>query len=291
MPQPLPNLHHLELFYHVTRSGGITAATRSMPYGIQQPAVSGQITLLEQELGARLFQRRPFKLTPAGVELYEFIAPFFDRLPDVANKIAGKAERRLRLAAPTMVISEHLPQVIAAVKRKQPLLELTLIEAGQRRAIDALQREEVDLAIAEMEGKAPAGTAGEVLINLPLVLLAPTSLAGKRPELKDLVGKHSLVRLPVDTAISRLFARGMQRKKLAWPAAIEVSTIELVHAYAAQGFGVGLSVCVPGVKFPKGVEVVDLAGFSPLVIMALWRGTLTPLAKQVLGGLRRIAGG
>ena len=43
MPQQLPNLHHLELFYHVARAGGITAAVRSMPYGIQQPAVSGQI--------------------------------------------------------------------------------------------------------------------------------------------------------------------------------------------------------------------------------------------------------
>ena len=35
------NIHHLELFYYVARYGGITEAVRNIPYGIQQPAVSG----------------------------------------------------------------------------------------------------------------------------------------------------------------------------------------------------------------------------------------------------------
>ena len=46
-----PNLHHLELFYYVAKYGGITPAVRKMPYGIQQPAVSGQMLQLERELG------------------------------------------------------------------------------------------------------------------------------------------------------------------------------------------------------------------------------------------------
>ena len=37
------NIHHLELFYYVARHGGITEAVRNIPYGIQQPAVSGQV--------------------------------------------------------------------------------------------------------------------------------------------------------------------------------------------------------------------------------------------------------
>ena len=37
------NVHHLELFYYVARHGGISAAVRYIPYGIQQPAVSGQM--------------------------------------------------------------------------------------------------------------------------------------------------------------------------------------------------------------------------------------------------------
>ena len=77
------NVHHLELFYYVARFGGIAAAVRGMPYGIQQPAVSGQILQLEEVLGVSLFQRRPFALTPAGRDLYAFVEPFFSQLSTV----------------------------------------------------------------------------------------------------------------------------------------------------------------------------------------------------------------
>jgi len=289
MPQPLPNLHHLELFYHVAKSGGITAATRSMPYGIQQPAVSGQLSVLEGELGVRLFQRRPFELTPAGRELYEFVGSFFSKLPEVAERIAGKASRHLRLAAPAMLIREHLPQVIAEVRKRQPALELTLVEAGQRRVIDLLEREEIDLAVADLEGKPPSGIKGDVLISLPLVLLVPDVWHVGKPRLEDLCMTRPLIRLESETSMSRLFAKGLTKRKLSWPAAIEVSTLELVHAYVAQGFGVGLTLQVPRVKFPKGVKALPLEDFPPLVIMAMWRGPLHPLAEEVLAGLKKLA--
>ncbi len=48
------NIHHLELFYYVARHGGISEAVRNMPYGIQQPAMSGQIIQLEEFLGGIL---------------------------------------------------------------------------------------------------------------------------------------------------------------------------------------------------------------------------------------------
>src|SRR6266852_8731749 len=74
------NIHHLELFYYVAKHGGISEAVRNIPYGIQQPAVSGQVIQLEEFLGVTLFQRRPFALTPAGKDLYDFIHPFFENI-------------------------------------------------------------------------------------------------------------------------------------------------------------------------------------------------------------------
>ena len=72
------NIHHLELFYYVAKYKGIAGAVRNMPYGIQQPAISAQVIQLENDLGMTLFQRRPFELTPAGVELFAFVQPFFE---------------------------------------------------------------------------------------------------------------------------------------------------------------------------------------------------------------------
>lgn len=290
MPQPLPNLHHLELFYHVARAGGITAAVRSMPYGIQQPAVSGQISQLETELGVRLFQRRPFKLTSAGRELYDFAAPFFGGLVDVAERVAGTAAKHLRLAAPTTVIREYLPDVLETVRKVQPELELSLRDLGQKEALELLEREEVDLVVTELDTSPPSGMRSEVFLELPLMLLLPPGMKVPKGGLKSLVGKHPLIRPSQESAMSRLFSKGLIRKKLSWAARIEVSSIDLINAYVARGFGIGVGVKVPGAKLPKGVTEMPLKGFPALKIAGLWRGKPGALSAAVLAGLRMQAG-
>lgn len=89
--QPRMNIHHLELFYYVARHRGISSAVRAMPYGIQQPAVSSQIQQLERDLGTRLFERNPFRLTRSGEELFDFIRPFFSNLDAVAQRIGKRS--------------------------------------------------------------------------------------------------------------------------------------------------------------------------------------------------------
>ena len=93
------NIHHLELFYYVAKHGGISEAVRNIPYGIQQPAMSGQIIQLEESLGATLFQRRPFALTAQGKELMEFIASFFENIEpqSVNTRCVGFERYRVRV--------------------------------------------------------------------------------------------------------------------------------------------------------------------------------------------------
>src|SRR3989454_959314 len=99
----LMNIHHLELFYYVAKHGGISEAVRNIPYGIQQPAMSGQVIQLEEFLGVTLFHRRPFALTPAGEELYQFIRPFFDNLNSMADKLRGGVSQQMRIGASEIV--------------------------------------------------------------------------------------------------------------------------------------------------------------------------------------------
>jgi DNA-binding transcriptional LysR family regulator len=78
-------VNHRELFYYIARCEVIVAALPADSLRIQQPAVSAQVARLEEDLGVRLFERRPFRLTPAGKALYDFIAPFFSRLGEVED--------------------------------------------------------------------------------------------------------------------------------------------------------------------------------------------------------------
>ncbi len=291
MSDRLPNLHHLELFHHVANAGGISAAVRAMPYGIQQPAVSSQISRLEAELGVELFQRRPFRLTAAGEELYAFLDPFFRRLPEVAARIGGHADRRLRLTAPTSVIREYLPVVLAGVRRKFPEVEISLKDARHVEMLAELESGEVDLAVIEQEGRPPRGMRREALIELPLVLWLPPGCKVPRGGVRELAATMPLLRPPADTVLARLFERGLQKRNLHWPVRMELRTADLALEYASRGFGIGVGHRIPKNRVPKGVTAMPLVGFPALVICAMWRGKPSALVEATLDGLREVAAG
>src|SRR5580658_3286011 len=167
------NVHHLELFYYVARHGGIGKAVRNIPYGIQQPAISGQVAQLEEFLGVTLFQRRPFSLTPPGQKLYRFIEPFFGGLNDMAQELQGGAARQLRIGSSDIILRDHLPAVLQAARRKFPTLKFTLRSNYLPELEAMLQKQELDLVITLTDKKPPAGFGSIILLQLPLILIVP----------------------------------------------------------------------------------------------------------------------
>ena len=262
-----------------------------MPYGIQQPAMSGQIIQLEEFLGVRLFQRRPFALTAAGEDLYAFIKPFFDNLQSTAEKIRGGTAQQIRLGASEVVLRDHLPDVLDAVRKKYPKLRLSLREGYQPQLLSWLEKKELDLAITLLEGKPGAGIKSMPLLELPLVLLVPTDSAIKSAEQlwkQDRIGQP-LISLPANEPIYRKFQEGLARLKVDWFTSIEVSTLQLVECYAAKGYGIGLSIAVPNAKPPRGLRVLPLDGFDPVQVGVFWSGKSSPLVQAFVDGLQSLA--
>ena len=68
------------------------------------------------------------------------------------------------------------------------------------------------------------------------------------------------------------FQQGLLRAGADWFPSIEVSSLELIETYVANGFGIGLSVFAPKATFSPGVRALPLPGFAPVVVGALWRG-------------------
>jgi len=278
------NIHHLELFYYVARHGGITEAVRNIPYGIQQPAVSGQVAQLEEFLGVTLFQRRPFSLTPAGEKLYQFIQPFFSNLDSIASDLQGGKARQIRIGASTFVLRDHLPALFQTVRRKFPNLKISLREGYQAEVESMLQREELDLAVTALEKKSAPGIHSIALIEIPLVLLVPegspittAEQLWKRDRIED-----SLICLPAAEPISKIFQQGLLQAGVDWFPSIEVSSLDLIQTYVANGFGIGLYVLAPKAPLAAGLRTVPLPGFTPVVVGAMWRGKTSVLLKAFL---------
>lgn len=278
------NIHHLELFYYVARHGGISRAVRNMPYGIQQPAVSSQVLLLEEDLGAKLFVRQPFKLTSEGEELYDFVRPFFENLPAMGDKLRQRSAPSLRIGASELVLRDYLPTVVERLRRHEPRLRLALRSGFQGEVEKWLLDREIDLAIVPLENKPPARLRCLRLLRLPLVLLVH-----KKSRLKSAAAlwtqdpiQEPLICLPPTEPLSRNFRRGLERLHVDWPHSIEASSMGLVTRYVANGYGVGVSLGdIEVVKHPD-VRVLPLEGFDPIEIAALWSGEMTPLVRVVL---------
>ena len=266
------NIHHLELFYYVARHGGIAGAVRNIPYGIQQPAVSSQIAQLEDHLGLTLFQRRPFALSPPGKKLFDFIAPFFANLETMEAELQGGLVPRLRLGAAVIVLRDYFPQILQNLRQKFSGLKLGLREGSQPELEHLLRKGEIDLAVTLLETKSGPGIQTLALLELPLVLLVPKE--GKITE--------TLICLPPDELVSRNFQQGLAKRGVDWIPGIETSGFDLITTYVAGGFGLGVSVAVPGLSLPPQIRPILLTDFQPVVVGAFWRGKPGPLLRACI---------
>ena len=289
------NVHHLELFYYVAKYEGITAAVRKMPYGIQQPAVSGQLLQLEKSLGVKLFNRRPFSLTTAGDELYDHVYPFFSRLGDVEERLKGEESKHLRIAASASVLKHHLPELLAEMRDTIPQLRLTLRNVEPSDVQDTLVRQQADLAVSVIHSRMGEGLHAVELLRLPLALLLPSRHKAKNLEdlLEDadgvLTAKSPLVGLPAHEQISQLFQHEIDQRGLNWPTAVEVDSLDAIQHFVSSGFGAGITVMIPGSTLPKGLKAIQLDGFPPLIIGAIYQGSLKPIARQFLAAAEQLA--
>lgn len=282
------NIHHLELFYFVAKHGGIAGAVRNMPYGIQQPAVSAQVIQLENDLGTPLFQRRPFELTPAGEELFAFVEPFFGQLDSVGERIRGGAAQTIRIGASSAVFREHLPQLLKDARDEFAALH-PVLRVGIQPEIEAwLLANEIDLGVTVLDAKPPTEVKSEKLLELPLVLVVPSKT--KTKSAADILGqdriRQTLISLPANEAITRVFQKELARRKVDWPIGMELNSLDLIDTYVSNGFGIGISLALPRGKSAKGVKTLPLDDFPHVAIGALWRGQLSSLGQSLVTRLQ-----
>jgi DNA-binding transcriptional LysR family regulator len=262
-----------------------------MPYGIQQPAISGQLSQLEKTLGIRLFHRRPFGLTSAGETLFGEIERFFAGLSELPHQLRGHVTQRLRLAAPATILRDYLPGIFVGYKRRYRDFHLTLHDANQAIAEELLRKREIDVAITGLEGRPVAPISSRVLLRLPLVLLvpAPAKFRSLNEIFRSGTPSESLISLPPNEVISKHFQSGLRQLGLSWPASIEVSSLELIDLYTSLGFGVGLSIAMPKQRRKPKLRALPLRNFSPLSIAALWIGEPSGPSATFLNDIQKLA--
>lgn len=155
------NYNHLHYFWTVAREGSVVAAAERLHLTPQ--TISGQIRILEQDLGLELFQRvgRRIQLTPAGELVFRYADDMFslgDELRQALSSGAGLGPRPLVVG-----IVDVLPKLVSQ-RLLAPALELSepvrlICREGTLEALmGQLTTHQVDLVLADR----PIGSATSI---------------------------------------------------------------------------------------------------------------------------------
>jgi LysR family nitrogen assimilation transcriptional regulator len=234
-------LRQLQYFARIVETGNITRAAEQLY--VAQPALGMQIRQMEEQLGLSLLSRHSRGVSPtrAGQVLYERACEILRLVDETEREVtaAGRLEREGIVLGLTNGFLNMVGRDLILQSRKDlPAVNLSLVEERSVVLVDALERHEIDIALAYEVHERPG------LLRVPLVEeeMLFVSAAGKVPAEKlqqpiefselvshDLVlpGKRDGVRLQVLATAKRL--------ALNLNVMLDVSSISMMKSMVAHG--------------------------------------------------------
>ncbi|WP_233835813.1 LysR family transcriptional regulator [Paraburkholderia sp. ZP32-5] len=170
-------LRHLRYFLAVAEEGQFTRAAERL--AIQQPPLSQQIRLLEEEIGFELFARLPrgVELTPAGKAFAQSAEQVLGMLQQGVAHARRISRGELGAIAIGLTSSAGFHPVttdaIRAFNAEHPGIEITLSELNAAELIERLLTGQLHVAFLRKPVETPSGVAFDQLLDEPMVAVLP----------------------------------------------------------------------------------------------------------------------
>ncbi|WP_158795329.1 LysR family transcriptional regulator [Pedobacter sp. L105] len=177
------------LLYFKTVAEELHFRNAALKLFISQPPLSRQIRELEEELGAKLFERnnKRVSLTPAGLYFKKRVDELFSHLNEskqLVRQLHENLSGELRIGYISSTYHVHLMDTLKEMREVFPFLSVKLFETPTVKQVKALEEGKLDIGIM----RAPINSEKLEMITLfhdPFLLVIPD---GEDPsiELKDL---------------------------------------------------------------------------------------------------------
>ncbi|MBS2013826.1 MAG: LysR family transcriptional regulator [Deltaproteobacteria bacterium] len=283
-------LEPLRHFVLVVQHGTFTAAARHAH--VTQPALTASIQRLEQQMGARLFERGRggASLTAAGDALLPRARAAMAAIEDgrrAVLEVAGLHAGAVRLGAGATVCTYYLPRTLVRFRSRHPAVRFHLREGPPDELVDDLEAGDLDLVIlartskgggADLLRAARSGLARERWLDDEVVLVGAPGIDAKTAPLVTFARGHATRAL-----VDRLFPERTIAMELGSIAAVKGNTragvgIALVSRRAVErDVAAGQLEIVPSEHTPL---------VRPLYILHRGRDRLPPAAAELLRMLR-----
>lgn len=236
------DFEQLRTFMEVSRLRSFSRAAEKLM--VTQPAISAQIRTLENEVGARLFDRDGGKVTfTAAGRVFE---PFAEHCLECHNHImvtVGELHRTPRgeisVSANEATSLYVLPAVFAQFKRQYTRVGLSIVRADRVRTVEAVLNREVDFGVVSLPVK-DARLTVDILHRDDVVLVAPINhpLAERESVKFSEILPHSLL-VPKQGRQRDLIEDLFRSNDVQPRVAMEVESSELLKRLVVAGLGIG----------------------------------------------------
>ena len=267
---------------------------------LAQSTASQHIRALEDELGARLFDRSAshVTLTEVGRLFYEHAARIcgqFDEAITAVRRFQGLEQATLRVGASTIPAACLIPDLLGSFSAARPGVRLEVIQGDTREVIRLLQDEVIELAVvgglydADTICFQEVGSERIVLVALPGQLSEAIVTIGQLQEIPLLLREPgSGTRLAVDSALQK---GGLDLRSMRVVA--QLGSSEALRRAVLSGAGCAfLSALAVGRELSDGtLKAVDIDGIeiSRSFYLAWRRGkSLSPAAEVFMEAVRQM---
>ncbi|MBK4998859.1 LysR family transcriptional regulator [Pseudomonas sp. S31] len=256
-------------FATVAEHGNISHAALALH--LSQPAVSGQLKLLQEAFGEPLYQRagRGVRLTPAGEQLLahaERLRDTFRQAQALREAMLGLERGTLRIGASTTPASYLLPYLLADFQARYPDVLVTTSNGNSAEIVAAL--DSVDIALIEgPPGQSlPLGTEVTPWREDEIVAIVPSGhpLAGQERQVLEVLGDFPLVLRESGSGVRQMVERAFAREGVAMRVALEIAGVEGVKEAVRAGMGIGF-VSAMSIRHEDGALHRLRIGPQPLV--------------------------
>jgi len=246
------SLRQLRAFVAVAQSSSFSRAADAL--ALTQPAVSRNVTDLEQALGLLLLHRttREVELTEAGRLLLGNLSRVLEDLDACLLEVQGLATQRkgrVKVASSPTLSANLLPQCIARGRQQSPGVNIQLLDRIQSDVLLSVRSGEVDFGVV-IDPSEKQDLHAQTILAEPfcLVCLSSHSLARKKEVHWEQLAGESLVLLDHASGSRRLIDAALQAHGAAASVVQEVGHTATIYSMVQQGLG--LSV-VPRLAIPS----------------------------------------
>jgi LysR family transcriptional regulator, low CO2-responsive transcriptional regulator len=279
-------LRQMRVFAAVARHLSFTRAAQELH--LTQPAVSQQVSLLEDEVGMPLFEQmgRKIRLAPAGTELLRYATQVTELLREAGEALAalrGLKRGVLKLGA-VSTAKYFAPTLLSAFAPAYPEVTIKFTVANREEIVRLLGANELDLVIM---GRPPRelDTTAEPFARHPFVVIASLDhpLARRRHiQLKSLARESFIIR-EQGSGTRASMEHVFRERGVTFRASMEVSSNETIKQAVMAGMGLSfISAHTIGLEAETGkLAILDVAGL-PIVrdwyVIHLREKILSPIA-------------